>query len=87
MLQSTKNYKYIVASNQNNTENCFSKNNMMLYAGNMMTEPDKVVINICKYIIKLQTNEKYMLNMQRQMEKTVDGKGAMRIAKEIVNLE
>lgn len=36
---------------------------------------------------KLQTNEKYMLNMQRQMEKTVDGKGAMRIAKEIVNLE
>lgn len=78
---------YIVASNQNNTENYFSKNNMMLYAGNMMTEPDKVVINICKYIIKLQTNEKYMLNMQRQMEKTVDGKGAMRIAKEIVNLE
>lgn len=77
---------YIVADNQKNTEKCFVKNQMMIYAGDMRCKPDETRRAICSAVKTLGSKPELRVHMQKEMAKVVDGNGALRIAQKIMEV-
>ena len=77
---------FTVADNQRFDRDCFSADDVMIYAGDMQSEPDMTRKRICSAIQELATDCVRRQHMQRKMQKLVDGNGALRIAQKIMEV-
>jgi spore coat polysaccharide biosynthesis predicted glycosyltransferase SpsG len=77
---------FCVADNQKYDKECFTKEDIMLYAGDVRLEKERTIDNILAGLQKLAKDEALREYMKKQMSHIVDGKGAARIAESIVQL-
>lgn len=77
---------FIVADNQQYDRECFSQNEVMLYAGDMRSNRTDTIKMIVDRLGDLVGNTEKLLDMQAKEKTIVDGKGALRIAEELMKL-
>lgn len=75
---------FSMAKNQENDSKSFSLNDTMYFAGDVQNDKQKVIDNIINIIGKLSIDWEERICMQKKMKKLIDGKGVVRIAKEVV---
>lgn len=74
---------FVIAANQENDVQAFTKCGTMLYAGDVRQKREESINCIIKYLYELTRNESLRVQMSNQMRDIVDGKGAERIADRI----
>lgn len=74
---------FSVADNQLAGVNAYADNKIMFYAGDVRDGKADVESKICKCLMELIREKELRKNMAREARKYVDGKGAVRIAKNI----
>lgn len=77
---------YCMADNQEDVIEGFGKDNLMLYAGDIRYLSQQVPTHIIEFIEYLDKNPYVREEMIVRMQNQIDGKGAERIAREIIKL-
>lgn len=77
---------FCVADNQIHDIDCFSQDDVMLYAGDMKNNRAAAVSSIIKQLEEILNEEEKLLKMKEKMRDIIDGNGAKRIAEEIINI-
>lgn len=77
---------FTIAENQENDTEIFSENQRMLYAGDVRKNKEAVIQKVAELIERIADDKQLRENMLRKMKGVIDGKGAERIAEEIVML-
>lgn len=75
---------YAIADNQLGGVKAYSDNNVMIYAGDIRTSIDNVRDNVCNGLFKLLNDRIIREDFARNARHYVDGKGAIRIAENIM---
>lgn len=75
-----------IADNQHSGIKAYAKAEMIFYAGDIRDKKDKTLENVVCMAEYLNSNEAVRKKMGEKAKKVVDGKGASRIADEILNL-
>lgn len=78
---------FCIADNQRYDRECFTKDKVMLYAGDLRTEKSAAVKRILEHLDWLYTHPQACREMKKKMAGLVDGQGADRIAQEILRLQ
>lgn len=81
----TPTISYAIADNQFEAVHTFAKMEMIDYAGDIRKE--NVAVQIADYLDRYSSNQKLRQERSLRMQQLVDGKGALRIAKKLMNLE
>lgn len=77
---------FCMEENQKYDTECFSEDDIMLYAGDVRSDKNAVLDKILDLLIYLQGNYDIRKSMQDKMKNLIDGYGAARIAKAIIKL-
>ena len=77
---------YCMADNQEDVIEGFGKDDLMLYAGDIRYVNQQVPTHIIEFIEYLDKNPSIREEMRMRMQNQIDGKGAERIAREIIKL-
>lgn len=77
---------YVCADNQQYDSDFFANENRMLFSGDIRQNREACIDKILTNIILLLNDENMQQQMKRKLHEVTDGKGAERIAEEIVNL-
>lgn len=77
---------FCVADNQQYDRECFTKNDVMIYAGDIRTEKEQCIASILQAVEKLVGDMELRKHMISEMSTLIDGHGAMRIAEHIAGL-
>ena len=77
---------FCMVDNQQHDGLCFSRDALMLYAGDLRFQKEESIQNIFSHISYLKTNSGARYMMGQRLKKLVDGNGANRIAEEIEKL-
>ena len=77
---------YCMVDNQKHDGMFFSRDAKMLYAGDLRFEKKKVISNIYSHISYLINNPTARMQMRGSMMRLIDGFGAERIARALINL-
>ena len=77
---------FAISKNQLRGTESYARENIMLYAGNVMQNRDNVVDNVINKVEMLIGNKKLRQDMSQKACLHIDGMGALRIAQSIVNL-
>ena len=75
------------ADNQKEFAKTMGNKGVMLYAGDPREEYGSIAENICSGLMKLKTDSVFAGQMAEKMRRLVDGKGAARIAEELLSLK
>ncbi len=75
---------FCVADNQRYDRECFGRDNVMLYAGDVQADKTGTVGRICSLVSMLAADTALQQQMKEAMHHLVDGRGAQRIASQIV---
>lgn len=75
---------FCVADNQRYDRECFGRDNVMLYAGDVQADKAGTVDRICRLVSMLAADTALQQQMKEAMHHLVDGRGAQRIASQIV---
>ena len=76
---------FCVADNQQYDKECFTKNDVMLYAGDIRLDKAECIKNIINSLNLLKNDCERRKSMIKEMSKLIDTKGAERLAYEIAN--
>lgn len=74
------------ADNQQYDHEYFAEEERMLYAGDIRINRDACLSKICSHLKLILEDEKMRGGMRRKLKEVTDGKGARRIAEEIIRL-
>lgn len=74
------------ADNQQYDHEFFAEEERMLYAGDIRDNRDECLSKICSYLKLILEDKKMRDSMKRKLHEVTDGKGARRIAEEIIRL-
>lgn len=77
---------FCVADNQRYDQVCFTKDHVMLYAGDIREDAKKTAGEILRLLSQLEKSPALRQEMRQKMAALVDGKGAARIAEAIMEL-
>ena len=77
---------FSMADNQLAGTKAYSKEKMMIYAGDVREHKDEVINEIGFALAKLKNDYKLREQLSQRAKTQIDGKGAMRIAEEIIKL-
>lgn len=77
---------YVCADNQQYDSDFFARENRMLFSGDIRQNRETCIDNILKNMILLLKDENLQQQMKQKMHEVTDGKGAERIADEIIYL-
>lgn len=78
---------YTIADNQFDNVKCFEKDNHIYYAGDMRKNPEKNMKNLVRELKLLRNDKKRREEISKSLQRLVDGKGSMRIAKALSERE
>lgn len=74
------------ADNQQYDHEFFSKEERMLYAGDIRSDREQCLKQICGHLKRILSDEEMRDRMKRRLHEITDGNGARRIAHEIISL-
>lgn len=77
---------FVSADNQRYDSEFFAQNERMMFAGDIRKDRDSCLENICSQLKMILRDVEMQDRMKRLLHEVTDGKGAMRIADEILNL-
>jgi spore coat polysaccharide biosynthesis predicted glycosyltransferase SpsG len=77
---------FVSADNQQYDHEFFAQDGRMLYAGDIRADRDGCLENICGQLRLLLENKDMRDQMKRKLHEVTDGKGAQRIAEELLRL-
>lgn len=77
---------YVCADNQQYDSDFFARENRMLFSGDIRQNRETCIDNILKNMILLLSDKNLQQQMKQKMHEVTDGKGAERIADEIIHL-
>ncbi len=77
---------FVSADNQQYDSEFFAKEERMLFAGDIRTNREKCIGEICRGIKKILLDEELQKRMKAALQKVTDGKGAQRIAQAVAEL-
>ena len=77
---------FSIADNQLMDAQCFGKNDLMVYVGDIRIDKHNVIQKIVSEVEKLTRDKDRRCKMMAQMKKTIDYKGTERIVREILKL-
>lgn len=77
---------YVAADNQENDAECFSKDDIMLYAGDINKHRSDTLENIVKYLSDIEADKGILDRMSANSCNIVDGMGATRIAEAVMGI-
>lgn len=77
---------FVSADNQKYDSDFFEKENIMLFAGDIRRNREECINRICDELAALLKDKKLQEEQKERMHQVVDGKGAFRIAEEIIKL-
>lgn len=69
---------FVVAENQKLDAEAFSKNDIMIYAGDIQKKKKETIENIFKGLKEIFSDDDRKIKMKKQMEQILDGRGAKR---------
>lgn len=78
---------FCVADNQKYDRECWTNDEVMVYAGDIRSDKQGTIENIVNEIDRLASSLTLREEMQKKMQSVVDGQGAKRIAAEILNMK
>ena len=78
---------FVSADNQQYDHEYFAKEERMLYAGDIRQDRDKCLNEICRCLKLILQDGKMRDRMKQKMYEVTDGRGAQRIAEEIIRLQ
>lgn len=78
---------FACADNQQYDCEFFTKEERMLYAGDIRSDREQCLKRICSSLKRILTDEEMRGKMKRRLGEVTDGKGAQRIAQEIIRLK
>ena len=78
---------FAVADNQLYGTKAYASEGIMLYAGDVREEQDLVVKNIIQNIVTISKDFNLRKTMSKKARAAIDGKGAYRIADEIIRMK
>lgn len=77
---------FVSADNQRYDSEFFAAEERMLFAGDIRTDRDACLERICSLLKKLLADEAMRNRMKKKLHQVTDGKGAGRIAEEIIDM-
>ena len=76
--------EYVIADNQSENAAYYSEHGLMIGAGDMQKDRSVVVRRIVRELKELISDRKRLTDMRNAMEGLCDGRGARRIAEELL---
>lgn len=77
---------YVAADNQENDAECFAKDDIMLYAGDINKHRNETLENIVKYLSDIEADKDILNRLRVNSCNIVDGSGAARIAEAVMSI-